>query len=95
MSHHLGLGSEAHVVSYKLITFRVRTFYCEQTLEEALQTIVDRGADYFDDKDDPSIFEVRIPAEFDPEPYVATLEMATDAITDVELQPGLRTVICA
>jgi len=64
-------------------------------LEEALQALEDRGAEYFDDENNSSIFEVRIPAEFDPQPYVATLKMATDAITDIDLQPELRTMICA
>jgi hypothetical protein len=62
-------------------------------LEEAFQTILDRGAQYYK-IDDGSRYEVRIPAEFDPQPYIATLEIATDAITDIELETELRTVIC-
>lgn len=95
MSRPPGLAPAANVIAYRVITFRVHAFYDEWELEVALQTLIDRGADYFDDKDSPAEFEVRIPAEFDPQPYIATLEMATAAITDIELQPELRTMIYA
>jgi len=93
-TRHLDHPAQAALVSHWIATFRVRDFYCEDTLEEILQTLRDRGADYFDNFTDPGIFEVRIPAEFDPQPYIAAMEMATDAITDIELQAEPRTVIC-
>jgi hypothetical protein len=60
-------------------------------LEDILQLLDDRGASYSHEE---GIFEVRIPAEFDPQPYIAAMEMATDAITEVELQPEPITVVC-
>ncbi len=62
-------------------------------LEEAFQAILDRGAEYYK-IEDGSLYEVRIPAEFDPQPYIAALEMATDAIADIELETELRAVVC-
>jgi hypothetical protein len=63
-------------------------------LEEAFQAILDRGAQYYKLEDKSGFYEVRIPAEFDPQPYIAALEIATDAITDIELETELRAVIC-
>ncbi len=85
---------EATLVSYQIVTFRIRDYYDEIALEEAFQTLLDRGASYHKIKEQSGFYEVRIPAEFDPQPYIATLEMATDAIADIELQDELRIAIC-
>ncbi len=84
----------ASPVSYQIATFRIRDAYDEMELEEAFQTILDRGAEYYKLEDGSGLFEVRIPAEFDPQPYIAALEMATDAIADIELQTELRAMVC-
>jgi hypothetical protein len=83
----------AQLTSYRIVTFRLCDIYDGKELKEALQTMVDRGAEHMKDPDDPYMFEVRIPAEFDPHPYIATLEMATNAIAVVETQNELRTVV--
>ncbi|KKL97881.1 hypothetical protein LCGC14_1829990 [marine sediment metagenome] len=85
---------EATLVSYQIVTFRIRDYYDELTLEEAFQTLLDRGASYHSIEEQSGFYEVRIPAELDPQPYIATLEMATDAIADIELQDELRIAIC-
>ena len=85
---------QAVLISYRIVTFRIRVAYDEMALEEAFQTLLDRGASYHKIEGRPGFHEVRIPAEFDPQPYTAALEMATDAIADIELQPELRMVIC-
>ena len=83
----------AQLASYRIVTFRLCDIYDGEELKEALQTLDNRGAMWSKDPDDPYLFEVRIPAEFDPQPYIATLEMATNAITTVETQKELRTVV--
>ena len=82
---------QATLASYHIATFRIRDCYDDWELGDLLQTLADRGADYTHEE---GIFEVRIPAEFDPQPYIAAMEIATDAITEVELQTELRTEIC-
>ncbi len=82
----------AILVSYWIATFRIRDCYDELALEEAFQALLDRGADYCKIERKPGFYEVRIPAEFDPQPYIAALEMAKDAITDIELQAEPRMV---
>ena len=92
-STHRSLAPPALLASFRIVTFRLCDIYDGKELEEALQTLVDRGAGWSKDPDDPYMFEVRIPAEFDPHPYIATLEMATNAIAVVETQKELRTVV--
>jgi hypothetical protein len=82
---------QATLVSYHIATFRIRDCYDDWEFGDLLQMLDDRGAEYTHEE---GIFEVRIPAEFDPQPYIAAMEMATDAITEVELQTELRTVVC-
>ena len=89
-----GRALQAVLISYQIVTFRIRDYYDETTLEEAFQTLLDRGASYHKIEEQSGFYEVRIPAEFDPQPYIATLEMATDAIADIEPQDELRIVIC-
>ena len=81
----------AVLTRYRTITFQVRLGYCEDTLEETLQTLLDRGANYQEIW--PGIFEARVPAELDTQPYIAILEMATDAISNVEPQTELGITI--
>ncbi len=84
------LTQQVTSVSCQVITFRIQDCYDEIVLEEAFQTLLDRGGDYYKIEGKPGFYEARIPAEFDPQPYMAVLKMATDAITDIELQTELR-----
>jgi hypothetical protein len=65
-------------------------------LKEALQILTDRGAEYYPEPPEQQFtYEVLVPIEFDPQPFVITLEMATDAVTDVKLESEPKTIIYA
>jgi hypothetical protein len=90
-----GLTPEATIIRLWIIRFRVRRFYCDTTLEDVIQILEDRGAQCQHNAWEQGSFEVRIPAHLDPKPFLDTLMEADSAITDIDTEEDVRTVIIA